>query len=111
MSATATESMSEDLAYGILNLVAKHPGRYGRMRVTRIVGGFVVPERADDTHDLLTYAVENDWTIRDLVCLVDALIHGGLIEQTPGPRPTLVLPIAGFRAYDALHRARRAVAA
>jgi hypothetical protein len=52
-----------------------------------------------------TYSVELDWPLRELTRLVDALISGRLVTQTPGPRPVLVLTRAGFRALEALDAA------
>ena len=99
----ASELPAERAAHAMLKLVGDHPGRMGRLRCARIVGGYPVPHR-DDTegHQLATYAVPLDWPLREITRLVDALIEGGLLAQTEGPRPTLALTRAGHRALDAL---------
>ena len=94
---------SERAAHAMLKLVGDHPGRMGRLRCARIVGGYPVPHRDDlEGQQLATYAVPLDWPLREITRLVDALIDGGLLTQTEGPRPTLVLTRAGHRALDAL---------
>jgi len=95
----AAELTVERAAHQALRLTAEHPGTFGRLRTARIIAGY----RIDDTDTYTTYAspVAN-WTLRDAVSLIDALLTGGLLAQTCGPRPTLVLTRAGFRALDAL---------
>lgn len=95
---------SERAAHQMLALVGEHPGRIGRLRCARIVGGYPVPNRDDaESQQLATYAVSDlEWPLREITRLVDALITGGLMSQTEGPRPTLVLTRAGHRALDAL---------
>lgn len=98
---------AEAVAHALLRLVAERPGQMGRMRGARIVGGYAVPCRDDEERDALErYALEADWKIRELVDLVDALIRGGLMTQTAGPRPVLVLTRAGHHALDALEGLR-----
>jgi hypothetical protein len=94
---------SEAAAHALLRLVGEHPGQMGRLRAARVVGGFTVPFRDDDeAARLLPYEVELDWTLREVTRLVDALIAGHLMVQSPGPRPLLSLTRAGFRALEAL---------
>ena len=98
---------SEAAAHALLRMVGDHPGQMGRLRAARIVGAFAVPFRDEDEADRLAgYAVDLDWPLRELVRLVDALITGGLVTQTPGPRPVLVLTRPGFRALEALEGLR-----
>jgi len=52
--------------------------------------------------DYEAYALAHEWRLADLCDLIDALLSGGLLERTPGMRPTLVLTRAGHRALDAL---------
>ena len=102
--APASELPAERAAHAMLKLVGDYPGRMGRLRCARIVGGYPVPPRDDiEGQQLATYAIaELDWPLREITRLVDALISGGLVAQTEGPRPTLVLTRAGHRALDAL---------
>ncbi len=105
--ARATEPGLDDgaevAAHALLRLVADDPGCHGRVRAARIIGGFSVPYRTDeDAERLASYAVRVQWTIREATRLVDAMIDGGLMAQTPGPRPALVLTRPGFRALEAL---------
>jgi hypothetical protein len=102
--AEPTTQSAEVAARAILGLVATHPGSFGRMRSARIISGHAVSlDNPDVEATTAPYAaVARDWTLRDAVGLVDALIDGGLIVQTSGPRPTLALTRAGFRALDAL---------
>ncbi len=99
---------SQRAAHSMLALVGDHPGRVGRLRCARIVGGYPVPHRDDvEAQQLQTYAVTQlDWPLREITRLVDALISGGLVVQTEGPRPTLALTRAGHRALDALDAER-----
>ena len=100
----ASELPAERAAHAMLKLVGDHPGRMGRLRCARIVGGYPIPHRDDtEAQQLATYAVvQLDWPLREITRLVDALISGGLAAQTEGPRPTLALTRAGHRALDAL---------
>ena len=94
---------AEAAAHSLLRLVAEHPGYMGRLRAARIVGGYPVPYRDDqDASQLAQFAVELDWPLREITRLVDALITGRLMTQTPGPRPVLVLTRSGFRTLEAL---------
>lgn len=94
---------AEAAAHSLLRLVAEQPGRMGRLRAARVVGGYSVPPReGEDVLDLTGYAVQLDWTLREITRLVDTLIDGGLMAQTPGPRPVLVLTRSGFRVLEAL---------
>jgi len=94
---------SEAAAHALLRLVGDHPGQMGRLRAARLVGGYQVPHRDDEEAlELGRYAVQLDWPLREITRLVDALIQGGLVTQTPGQRPVLVLTRAGFRTLEAL---------
>lgn len=90
-------------AHAVLRLVCDLPGSMGRLRVARVVGGFSVPFREETPPELLArYAVELGWPLREVIALVDAMLDGGLLVQTIGARPTLVLTRAGFLALHAL---------
>lgn len=94
---------AEAAAHAVLRLVAEHPGQMGRLRAARLVGGYPVPHRDEDEALALgRFALELNWPLREITRLVDALISGGLIAQTPGPRPVLVLTRAGYRTLEAL---------
>lgn len=94
---------AEAAAHALLRLVGEHPGHMGRLRAARLVGGYPVPHRDDEEAlQLGRYAVQLEWPLREITRLVDAMITGGLIAQTPGPRPVLVLTLAGFRTLQAL---------
>jgi hypothetical protein len=94
---------AEAAAHALLRLVAEHPGMMGRLRASRIVGGYPVPHRDDqEAVELARYAVQLDWPLREITRLVDALISGGLVTQTPGPRPVLVITRSGHRTLEAL---------
>ena len=95
---TDEQPTPERTAHAILKLAADIPGTYGRLRTARVVIGHEV----DADAELATYAVAAGNTIRETVELIDALIAGGLITQTAGQRPTLVLTRPGFRALEAL---------
>jgi hypothetical protein len=93
----------EAAAHALLRLVAEHPGRMGRLRASRLIGGYPVAFRDDEKSlDLGRFAVQLDWPLREITRLVDSMISGRLITQTPGPRPVLVLTRAGFRTLQAL---------
>lgn len=98
---------AEVAAHAILELVATHPGQFGRLRTARIVAGYAVPINDEDMAQNLApfTAIVKHWTIRDTVDLVDAMVSGALLAQTSGIRPTLVLTRAGHRALDALQAA------
>lgn len=97
---------TEVVAHALLRLVAEHPGQMGRLRAARIIGGFSVAHREEhDAAALARYTVQLDWPLREITRLVDALISGGLVAQTPGPRPVLVLTRSGYRALEALEGA------
>lgn len=97
------ERGSEVAAHALLRLVGDAPGQMGRLRAARAVGGFAIPARdGDEVLELRRYAVDLGWPLREVVALVDALIAGGLVAQTPGPRPVLALTRPGHRALDAL---------
>lgn len=104
LPSTKGQTAAEAAAHAILELVATHPGHFGRLRSSRIVGGFAVP--VDDPDVIASTrpysSVALQWTLQDLVALVDALLSGGLLSQTTGARPTLVVTRAGHRALDAL---------
>ena len=99
-----TIELAEVAARGVLGLVAAHPGTFGRLRAARIISGHAVAI-VDLELEVTTAAytgLARGWVLRDVVELVDALIDGGLVAQTNGPRPTLALTRAGFRALEAL---------
>ena len=95
---------AERAAHNALALIANHPGQFGRLRCARIVGGFSVNFDSPETAATIAphASVVLNWSLRAMVDLIDALLHGGLLAQTTGQRPTLVLTRAGFRALDAL---------
>lgn len=107
----AEELGAEAAAHALLRLVGEHPGSMGRLRAARIIGGYAVAWRDDeDATELARFAVQLEWPLREITRLVDAMISGRLIAQTPGPRPVLVLTRAGFRALEALEGTARAAA-
>lgn len=94
---------AEAAAHALLRIVCDFPGHMGRLRAARIIGGYSVPLREDeDAAELASYAVHLEWPLREITRLVDSLLSGGFIRQTPGPRPVLVLTRAGFRTLEAL---------
>lgn len=103
-TATRTEHVgAEAAAHAALSLVGDHPGQVGRLRAARLVGGYPVPHRDDEEAlSLNRYAIQLDWPLREIVRLVDALISGGLLAQTAGPRPVLALTRPGYRALEAI---------
>lgn len=100
------QTSAEVAAHAILELVATHPGQFGRLRTARLVSGYAVPlDDPDVVASTTPYtSVVVHWPLRDAVMLADALISGGLIAQTTGMRPTLVLTRAGHRSLDALEQ-------
>jgi hypothetical protein len=97
------EAVTEAAMHAMLRLVADFPGQMGRLRVARVVGGYAIRAAdAERQEQLARYAVECGGSLREIVELVDALIAGGLVVQTVGQRPTLVLSRVGFRALEAL---------
>jgi len=97
---------AEAAAHSLLRMVGDHPGQMGRMRAARLVGGYRVPHRDErDAEVLGRFAVHLEWPLREIVRLVDSMIQGGLVTQTVGPRPVLVLTRAGFQALIALESA------
>lgn len=100
---SASDVGAETAAHSLLRLVAEHPGQMGRLRAARIIGGYPVPYRDDEeAAELAKFAVELDWPLREITCLVDATLTGRLMTQTPGPRPVLVLTRSGHRVLEAL---------
>lgn len=94
---------AEAAAHALLRMIGEHPGQMGRVRAARIVGGHSVPYRSEeDAATFAAYAVDLDWPLREITRLVDALVSGGLVHQTSGPRPVLVLTRPGHRTLDAL---------
>ncbi len=90
-------------AHALLTLIADMPATHGRIRAARIVSGFPVAVTDDiQAQRLHRHAHHFPWRLSDTVGLVDALIDGGLLAQSAGPRPTLVLSRAGHHALDAL---------
>lgn len=106
--APSTGEGSEAAAHSLLRMIGDHPGKMGRLRAARIVGGYSVAHSDDEERaELAKYVVDLDWPLREITRLVDALISGGLVAQTHGPRPTLVLTRAGFRSLEALEAGAR----
>lgn len=102
------DQMAEAAIHAVLRLAADFPGQMGRLRVARVVGGY--PIRSADSErqaQLGEYAVAYPGSLREIVEFVDALIAGGLLVQTVGQRPTLVLSRAGHRALEALEAVSR----
>lgn len=94
---------TEAVAHSMLRLVGEHPGQMGRLRAARVVSGYPVRSGEDELPaHLAPYAVDMGWPLRDTVELLDALLKGGLMAQTIGARPALVLTRSGHRALDAL---------
>lgn len=97
---------AEAASHAILRLVADRPGQMGRLRTARIIGGFTVRWRSDEeAAELQQYQVPLDWGLRDYIRLIDVLISGGLVTQSVGARPLLVLTRPGYRALEALEGA------
>lgn len=99
----ATQQHLELLCKKLMQLVADQPGHYGRLLAARIIGGSFLP--AEGVMDIAVserYMVDTELPLRELVALVDSMLAGGLLVQTLGQRPTLVLTRAGHRALDAL---------
>jgi hypothetical protein len=94
----------EAVAHAILRVVCDFPGQIGRVKVARVVGGFALGNVHDPsmTRLLASYSVDPAWLLNDVTRLVDAMIEGGLLAQTVGARPTVVLTRDGFRALVAL---------
>lgn len=102
---TTTDAQAEVMAYSLLRLAADRPGAFGRIRAARIVTARNAATRAADDHDALVarYGLAGSgWTIREVVQLIDAMIAGGLMAQTEGASPVLVLTRSGFLALEAL---------
>lgn len=101
---TTEERVSAEIvAHALLRLVADRPGYVGRARGARIVGGFAVAYRDEQEEIAMRrYVVQCDWKLRELIALVDTMISGGLIAQSVGPRPLMVLSRAGHHALNAL---------
>jgi hypothetical protein len=104
---TDEQTDAEVAAHAILELAATHAGQFGRLRAARIVGGYAVQLDEQVAASIApNSSIVFHWSLRDLVSLVDALLVGGLLMQTAGQRPTLVVTRAGHRALDALEQAR-----
>lgn len=94
---------SEYVAYQLLRLAAEHPGTCGRLRMARIIGNYAVPFHDDaDAEQYASYRTDLGWPLRELTRLVDALITGGLLAQSVGPRPVVCITRAGCRTLEAL---------
>lgn len=96
----------EAVTHALMHLVGDQPARHGRIRCARILAGRSVDDGVDAASDYRRYAIAHEHTVPQLVALIDSLIDGGLVDRTPGVRPTLVLTRAGHRALDALEAAR-----
>lgn len=98
------EQGAETVAWSVLGLIASHPGQIGRLRSARIISGYPMdhddPELARSATPFASVVV--DWSLRGTISLIDALVDGGLLTQTAGARPLLVLTRAGFHALEAL---------
>ena len=93
----------EAVVHAILRVTGDMPGCMGRLRVARVVSGFAITGPDDETvARLARYSLDDGWPLKRTVELVDALLDGGLLAQTVGPRPTLALTRSGFRALEAL---------
>ncbi len=99
----AGASQLEALAHSVLRIVGDHPGMLGRLRVARVASGRSLPG-IDEVQGarLARYGVAADLPLREVVDLVDAMLDGGLVHRTSGPRPVLALTRAGHHALDAL---------
>lgn len=98
-----TNNSADVIAFNLLRMVAEHPGQMGRLRAARIIGGYPVPWREpEDAAKMVSYAVSTEWRLRELVDFVDVMLDSGLLAATAGPRPSLVLTRAGFRALEAI---------
>lgn len=105
-SVSRSEHMLDIAAHALLKLVAEMPATHGRIRAARIVSGFPVAVSDDLQAQRLTHHAHTfPWRLSDTIALVDALIDGGLLAQSVGTRPTLVLSRAGHHALDALEMA------
>ena len=99
----ADEVGSEAAAHALLRIVGDFPGQMGRVRAARLIGGYRVQHHdSAESEQLGRYAVNLSWPLREIVRLVDAMLDGGLVTKTAGPRPVLVLTRAGFQALQAL---------
>lgn len=92
---------SEAVVHAALRLVGDYPGLVGRVRAARVV----TARNVESDVDFSSFGVADDWQLKDAIALVDALIEGGLVHRTSGPRPVLALTRAGHRALDALEGA------
>ncbi len=93
----------EALAHAVLRVIGDHPGQLGRLRAARVASSRAVAGM-DEVQGarLARYGVSSDLPLRSVVELVDAMVDGGLLHRTSGPRPVLVLTRAGHHALDAL---------
>lgn len=97
----------DEASYRLLLLAAEQPGLFGRLRAARVLCGLPMPARDEESEPLDRYEVPAlDWSLQACVDLVDALRSGGLLAETGGMRPSLVLTLAGHRALQALDSAR-----
>ena len=97
---------AERLAQALLELVGDYPGRFGRLRASRMIAGHSVPYREDENDlDFSKYRVPCSWTLSEVTRLTDRMIVGGLLTQTLGPRSVLVLTRTGHHTLDALQNA------
>lgn len=96
---------AEAFAHGALRLAGDHPGRFGRLRVARILAGYAVPDCPDRDMVTAQYEVSAGVKLPPVVALIDALLDGGLLTRTLGQKPVLCLTMAGWRALDALNDA------
>lgn len=91
--------IAERFAHAALATTQAHPGVFGRLTLARIIGGHPLPrELAARTRP--SHQVESTWKLREIVCLIDALVAGGLLHTSDNHhlRPTN----AGERALHAL---------
>lgn len=88
---------AEAVVHATLRLVGEYPALVGRVRAARIISG----RQIESQIDFSSFAVADDWPLKEAVALIDSLIEGGLVHRTTGPRPILVLTRAGHRALEA----------
>ena len=104
---TTTTDTSTDLnaiAFAVLRIAGELPGRVGRTRAARIIGGYPTALRESESEQqfaryTLTSCAPH---LRAIVDVIDAMVTGGLVALSDSPRPLLVLTRAGHRALDAL---------
>jgi len=81
------------VTHAILRLIADHPAQFGRIRAARNIQGKDL--------ELSAYAIDTDWPLQSVVFVIDAMIDGGLLAQSPlhHTRP-LTLTVLGFQTLQ-----------